>query len=140
MVNIFQYCTQFVIKIIGFIKTNLLLNYIAVECKLIYDKMTEEKPKPPPEVPKAKPLPTSNRDRRSVKSVKSKEEPTTKSQTEEKPLPPKVDNYKNYNFDYTTPSPATSDLQSEQNYSSGYNSTTGYNGTYPYSYNRYNIY
>lgn len=105
--------------------------------------MTEEKPKPPPEVPKAKPHTTSNRDRRSVKSVKSKEEPPTKSQTEEKPLPPKVDNYKSYTFDYTTPSPATSDLPSEQSYSSGYNSlsgTPGYNnGTYPYSYNRYKI-
>lgn len=102
--------------------------------------MTEEKPKPPPEVPKIKPLPTSNRDRRSVKPVKIKEEPVVKPQTEEKTLPPKVDNYKNYNYDYTTPSPATSDLPSEQSYSSGYNSlsgTPGYNGNYPYPYNRF---
>lgn len=107
--------------------------------------MTEEKPKPPPEVPKIKPLPTSNRDRRSVKSVKPKEEPIVKSQTEEKTLPSKVENYKNYNYDYTTPSPATtsSEIPSEQSYSSGYSSMTGtpnYNGTYPYAYNRFIIY
>lgn len=117
--------------------------YIAAECKLLLEKMTEEKPKPPPDVPKIKPLPTSNRDRRSVKSVKPKEEPVAKPQTEEKILPLKVENYKNYNYDYTTPSPATSssDLPSEKSYSSGYNSmgTPGYNGTYPYSYNRFVI-
>lgn len=114
--------------------------FTAAECKLLLEKMTEEKPKPPPEVPKIKSLPTSNRDRRSVKSVKPKEETIVKPQAEEKPLPPKVENYKNYNYDYTTPSPATtsSDLPSEQSYSSGYNSmgTPGYNGTYPYPYNR----
>lgn len=101
--------------------------------------MTKEKPKPLPETPKVKSHTTSNRDRRSVKSVKSKEEPA-KTKTEEKPLPPKIDNYKNYSYDYTTPSPASSDLPSEQSYSSsGYNSmsgTPGYNGTYPYSYTR----
>lgn len=102
--------------------------------------MTEEKPKPVPEVPKIKVLPTSNRDRRSVKSVKSKEESSSKPQSEEKQLPTKADNYKNYNFDYTTPSPVTSDLPSEQSYSSGYNSigsTPGYNA---YSYNRYTLF
>jgi len=107
----------------------------------MFNKMTEEKPKPQLEVPKIKPLPISNRDRRSVKTCKSKEESSVKPQTEEKSsLPPKTDNYKNYTYDYTTPSPATSDLPSEQSYSSGYNSmggTPAYNGTYPYSFNRY---
>jgi len=109
----------------------------------MFDKMTEEKPKPQLEVPKIKPLPISNRDRRSVKTCKTKEESSLKPQTEEKsslPLPPKTDNYKNYSYDYTTPSPATSDLPSERSYSSGYNSmggTPAYNGTYPYSFNRY---
>lgn len=95
--------------------------------------MTIERPKPVPEIPKVKQISTSNRDRRSVKSVKSKEEPT-KPQTEEKSLPPKTDNYKNYSYDYTTPSPASSDLPSEKSYSSGYNSisgTPGFNGSYP---------
>jgi len=107
----------------------------------MFDKMTEEKPKPLLEVPKIKPLPISNRDRRSNKTSKSKEESSVKPQTEEKSsLPPKTDTYKNYTYDYTTPSPATSDLPSEQSYSSGYNSmggTPAYNGTYPYSFNRY---
>lgn len=120
-------------------KTKLFVHCIATECKVLFDKMTEEKPKPPPEVPKVKPIHISHRERRSVKSVKSKEEPPVKPQTEEKSLPPKIDNYKNYSYDYTTPSPATNDLPSEQSYSSGYNSisgTPGYNGTYPFPYNR----
>ncbi|XP_060864602.1 histone-lysine N-methyltransferase SETD1B-A-like isoform X1 [Metopolophium dirhodum] len=121
---------------------SVFLDPFASECKSMFGKMTEEKPKPLLEVPKSKPLPISNRDRRSVKICKSKEEPSVKPQTEEKPtLPPKTDNYKNYSYDYTTPSPATSDLPSEQSYSSGYNSmggTPAYNGTYPpYSFNRY---
>lgn len=111
----------------------------AAECKTMYDKMTEEKPKPVPEVPKIKLSSTSNRDRRSAKSTKPKEELPVKIQVEEKALPSKTENYKNYAFDYTTPSPATSDLPSEKSYSSGYNSmggTPGYNnGTYPYSFN-----
>lgn len=120
----------------------LFINCLASECKTLFDKLTEEKPKPITEVPKVKPPPPPTRDRRSaVKSVKSKEEPVAKAQTEEKLVPAKVDNYKNYNYDYATP-PATSDLPTEQSYSSGYNSlsqtnsTPGYNGTYPYSYNR----
>lgn len=104
--------------------------------------MTEEKPKPVLEVPKIKSLPISNRDRRSAKTCKPKEDSSVKPQTEEKSsLPPKKDNYKNYSYDYTTPSPSTSDLPSEQSYSSsGYNSMSGtpaYNGTYPYPFNRY---
>lgn len=118
---------------------------IASECKLMYEKLIEEKPKPPPEIPKIKPLPISNHDRRSVKTVKSKDEPIlVKPQTEEKPLPPKVDNFKNYSYEYTTPSPATSDLPSEKSYSSGYGSvsgTPGYNnGTFSYPYNRYYLF
>lgn len=113
--------------------------FTATECKTMYDKMTEEKPKPVPEVPKIKPPSSSNRDRRSGKSSKPKEEPPAKPKVEEKALPSKTENYKSYTYDYTTPSPATSDLPSEQSYSSGYNSmsgTPGYNnGTYPYSYN-----
>lgn len=109
----------------------------------MFEKMTVEKPKPIPEIPKTKPPPSSNRDRQSAKSVKSKEEISVKPQNEEKPPPPKIDNYKNYSYDYTTPSPATSDLQSEQNYSSGYSSISGtpaYNGAYPpYPYNRYKL-
>jgi len=107
----------------------------------MFDKMTEEKPKPLSEVPKVKPFPISNRDRRSVKTCKSKEESSVKPQLEEKSsLPPKTDNYKNYSFDYTAPSPVISDLPSEQSYSNGYNSIAGtpaYNGTHPYSFNRY---
>jgi len=107
----------------------------------MFDKMTEEKPKPLSEVLKVKPLPISNQDRRSVKTYKSKEESSVKPQREEKSLlQPKTDNYKNYSNDYTTPSPAASDLPSEQSYSSGYNSMAGtpaYNGSYPYSLNRY---
>lgn len=114
---------------------------LASECKMMFEKLTEEKPKPLPEIPKIKPLPSSNRDRRSIKSVKSKEEPTVKPQTEEKSLPSKIDTFKNYSYEYTTPSPATSDLPSEKSYSSGYGSvsgTPGYNnGTFSYSYNRY---
>lgn len=110
----------------------------AKECKIMFDKMTEEKPKPVPEVPKIKPHSTSNRDRRSAKSVKPVVEPPAKPQVEEKAPPPKTDNYTNYSFDYTNPSPATSDHPSEKSYSSGYGSvggTPGYNnGTYPYSY------
>lgn len=123
------------------LKTLLFVHCIAEECKLLFDKITEEKPKPPPVIPKVTPPPISHRERRSVKSVKSKEEPV-KPQIEEKTLPPKVDNYKNYNYDYTTPSPAINDLPSEQN-CSGYNSinvTPGYNGTYPYPYNRYKLF
>jgi len=106
--------------------------------------MTEEKQKPLSEVPKVKPLPISNRDRRTVKMCKSEEESSVKPQLEEKSsLPPKTDSYKNYSYDYTTPSPAVSDLPSEQSYSSGYNSIAGtpaYNGTHPpYSFNRYKL-
>lgn len=120
----------------------LFVHYIAEECKLLFDKMTEEKPKPPPVISKIKPPPISHRERRSIKSIKSKEEPPVKPQIEEKPLPPKIDNYKNYNYDYTTPSPAINDVPSEQS-CSGYNSmsgTPGYNGTYPYPYNRYKLF
>jgi len=105
----------------------------------MFDKMTEEKPKPLPEKPKVKPPHISSRDRRSVKTIKSKEESSVKPPIEDKVPLSKIENYKNYSYDYTTPSPASSDLPSEQSYSSGYNSmsgTPGYNnGTYPYSYN-----
>jgi len=108
----------------------------------MFEKLIEEKRKPIPEVPKVKPLPTT-RDRRTVKPVKLKEEPVAKPLVEEKSVPIKVDNYKNYNnYDYTTPSPATSDLPSDQSYSSKYtslssqSSTSGYNGTYMNPYNR----
>lgn len=116
----------------------------ATECKIMFDKMTiVEKPKPVPEIPKVKPLPTPSRERPSVKLVKPKEESSVKPPIEEKPLPSKIDSYKNYNYDYTTPSPASSDLPSEQNYSSsGYSSmgsTPAFNGNYPYSYNRYKL-
>lgn len=118
------------------------MNYVAAECKIMFDKMTEEKPKPLPEVPKVKPHSISTRDRRSVKSIKTKEEPLTKPQIEEKPLPPKTDNFKTFTFEYTTP-PTTNEISSEKSYSSGYSSigTPGYNnGTYPYSYsNRYKL-
>lgn len=45
----------------------------------------------------------------------------------------------NFNFDYTTPSPAKTDLPTEQSFSSGYYSmsdTSGYNSSYTYVYNR----
>lgn len=104
--------------------------------------MTEEKPKPLLEIPKPKSLPISVRDRRSVKTSKIKEESSVKPSPDEKSsLSSKTDSYKNYNYDYT-PSPATSDLPSEQSYSSGYNSmggTPAYNGTYPFSFNRYKV-
>ncbi|XP_016656349.1 histone-lysine N-methyltransferase SETD1B-A [Acyrthosiphon pisum] len=120
---------------------NVFLDPFASECKVMFDKMTEEKPKPLSEVPKVKPFPISNRDRRSVKSCKSKEESSVKPQLEEKSsLPPKTDNYKTYSYDYTTPSPAVNDLPSEQSYSGGYNSIAGtpaYNETHPYSFNRF---
>lgn len=117
------------------------MNCLALQCKSMFAKMIEEKPKPIPEVPKVKPLPTT-RDRRSVKSVKPKEEPAAKPPVEEKPVPIKVDNYKSYNnYDYATPSPATSDIPSDQSYSSKYTSlsqsgTLGYNGTFMNPYNR----
>lgn len=105
----------------------------------MFDKLTEEKPKPlPPEIPKKKEPITSNRDRRTVKIVKSTNESPGIAK-EDKPPSSIPDSYSNFNYDYT-PSPATSDLPSEQSYSSGYNSISGtpaYNGTYPYPYNRY---
>jgi len=118
-------------------KIELFVNFLAEKCKMIYEKLSVEKAKPIPEVPKVKPPPT--RDRRLVKSIKSKEEPPVKPQTEEKSVPAKVDNYKNYNYNYVTPIPTTSDLPPEQTYSSGYtnlnqNVTSSYNGTYPYAY------
>jgi len=122
-------------------KIELFINSLATQCKSMFEKMTEEKPKSIPEVPKVKPLPI-NRDRRSVKLVKSKEEPVVKPPVEEKTVPTKIDNYKSYNnYDYATPSPATSDLPSDQSYASKYTSlsqsnTPVYNGTYINPYNR----